>query len=151
REDAGLKAGIGLLRESSLGQKPDEHVLRMVQDQLREAVGRLDYEVVLLAAANDTPIAGFIGTELTSLSVEFANFDLFPLISIRGEMYQATALPINMGSENLGTLILGKRFDLKSGGAADRSVLLNDGKVLLTNFDARSAGELAGPIPSRCS
>jgi HD-GYP domain-containing protein (c-di-GMP phosphodiesterase class II) len=149
-EDAGLKAGIGLLREIPFGEKPDERVLRILHDQLREVVGRLDYDLVILVDPNDQPITGLVMKDGSALDARAAAFELFPLITAGGELYESTIVPINMGSENLGTLILGKKFELPPPAGAGYSALVRNGKVLLTDFSGAAAGQLPQQLRAHC-
>src|ERR1700704_5702385 len=47
-QDAGLKAGIGLLRKLPDGKQARPQVLKTIENQLREVGGVLDYDILIL-------------------------------------------------------------------------------------------------------
>ena len=150
-EDSGLKAGIGLLREVPYGQKPDAQVLNILKDQMREMAGTLNYDLILLADADGNPVTGFLGkNEEISVDSVSPALQLFPLITLNGTLYEGTTVPINLGAENLGSLILGKRFEIGSPNSYGYAALVYDHKILLTNFPSASVRDLESQLQARC-
>jgi putative nucleotidyltransferase with HDIG domain len=136
-EYAGLKAAIGLLREVPYGQAPDVQTMKILVDQLREVAGGLDYDFLLFVNAEGMPVVGYAGGAepgKEALAPSAVEIDLFPFITIKGAPYEGTAVPVNLGGENLGSLVLGKRFDMTPATGAGYTALLHDQRIILTTL-----------------
>ena len=153
-EDSGLKASIGLLREKPYGQKPDPQVLKIVNDQLAEVARGADYDFLLFSDADGNPVTGFTGRtapDRAPLDATAINLDLFPLIKLNGKLYEGTAVPVNLGPENLGNLILGREFNLAPLNSTGFAAVLHDRKILRTNFPQQAATEVEKLLAKSCS
>lgn len=150
-EDSGLKAAITLLREEPYGKAPDPQVLKMVQDQLRRVAGMLDYDVLLLTDAGGQLITGFLGSNRAPLPIASVKLGSPPLLRVGNTLYETITLPINLASENLGSLILGKRADMAAINTWGYAALVQNHRVILTNFPDALADRLNEELEQRCS
>ncbi|HEX5483543.1 MAG TPA: ATP-binding protein [Terriglobia bacterium] len=122
--DTGLKAAVGLVREQDTPSlRPD--VERTIEDQLREISKGLDYDLLVVLGSRGNPVAA-IGSGLDRAHLPPLR-GLRPgvpaLLPIRQTVYRVTSVPINMGAENLGMLVVGEKFDLHFPGWLGYSVL----------------------------
>jgi signal transduction histidine kinase/CheY-like chemotaxis protein len=65
-------------------------------------------------------------------------------------LYEVTTVPINLASENLGALTIGKRFDLAALGYPGQVVMVENGAITESTFPARSTSQLAGRLRACC-
>jgi putative nucleotidyltransferase with HDIG domain len=146
-ENAGLKAAIGLLRESS----SQLEIRRTLEDQLRELSDVLDYDLLLVSDSQGQSAAGLIrsGKTTTALNPDAISIDS-SLIEIQGVPYEVINLPINLGSENLGSLAVGRVLDINALNSSGQAVLLHRGKVVRTSFPASMVSELEQQLGTAC-
>jgi len=118
-ENASLKALLSLSRETS-GSTAAQLTL---QDQLLEMAASLDADLVGLQDAAGRPLAAIARGEPESPPASanwkaVAATDLPPggarMATARGELFDLITVPVNSGTENLGMLLVGKRFELSS-------------------------------------
>jgi len=115
-EDASLKASIGLLHEQSESALRSQ-VRRTIEDQLRVMSRSLDYDLLMVV---DTAgkLAAVTGAAVNEADVNISQ--LVPggpvLASIGKTLYEVTTVPIDVGTENLGRLVVGRKFKLTSPG-----------------------------------
>jgi signal transduction histidine kinase/CheY-like chemotaxis protein len=152
-ENPGLKAGIGLLRETHLDPSARLQIRSTIEDQLRELNGALDYDLLFVVDSQGKPAAGILGADPKPLPFGSLETDLgsSSLISVEGVLYDTTTVAIDLGSENMGRLSVGKKFDLEALRFAGQAALLRDGKVVLTTLPARMVSEAESQIQTRCS
>jgi signal transduction histidine kinase len=152
-ENPGLKAGIGLLRETHFDESARSQIRGTIEDQLRELNGALDYDLLFVADTAGHPIAGILGA--TRKQLQFPALETSPdsssLIAVEGVLYDTTTVAIDLGSENMGSLTVGKKFDLDALRFAGHAVLLRDGRIVLATFPARMVNEAEGQLQKRCS
>ena len=151
-ENSSLKAVIGLLRENP-EPKAQAQAYEILADQLRQMNKMLEYDVILLENPAGKPVVGVIGASRADLGQgsESIEFLAASLLRVQGILYEAMAVPINLNYENLGTLILGKKFNIASWRELGHTALLWDGKAVLTTFPANQIGEVEQQIQGRCS
>src|SRR5262249_38357697 len=93
-QNAALKAGVGLLRETGeprLQEQVHETLLRQLQD-----IGdSLDCDLLLLRDPLDKPVVGVIGSKQSRVRLESSSVEYISsaLIRIDGKLYEATSLP----------------------------------------------------------
>ena len=151
-ENPSLKAGVGLLRETG-----DPRQLQQVHDtlagQLRQIGSSLDYDFLLLQDSLDAPVAGVIGKQRTRLALDSSVIEHVAqsLIRIDGKLYEAVSVPINLGKENLGTLLVGREFDAAGWNEFGKTALILDTKILDSTFPKDRSGEIESQIGRRCS
>lgn len=126
-ENATLKAGLALWRETHASAA----ARRTVEDLLGEVGSKLDSDLLGLVDANGKPVALL---ERTDGKLAVAGERELPavgsgrLIRFHGSYFDTAAVPVNTEDENLGTLIVGTRFD--AGSYHGQAVLMHSGKVL---------------------
>jgi signal transduction histidine kinase/ActR/RegA family two-component response regulator len=151
-ENPGLKAGIGLLRETHLDPSAWLQIRTTIEDQLRELNGALDYDLLFVVDSAGKPVAGILGADPKPLQFATLETDLgSSLISVEGALYDTTTVAIDLGPEDLGRLSVGKKFDLEALRFAGHAALLRDGKILLTTLPARMVSEAESQLQTRCS
>ena len=113
-ENAGLKASIGLLREAGESADLRAEAQRTVQEQVKQLLHGLGYELVVIADSQYRTIAA-----LTLLSGGWSECHSLPLIpgeasllDVDGVLYELETAPITLDGEVIGHLALGKQFDL---------------------------------------
>ena len=150
-EDAGLKAAVGLLRERSsiisLSQARST-----IEDQLREMSGELDYDLLMIIDTQGAVVAS-VGASLDDSRVYrnlLRNLGRPSLIRVGPTLYSVTAVPINLGPENLGTLAVGKTFDLRSPGGFAYATLLDQNGTVASTLPDGLRGAFDRQVP-RCA
>jgi len=131
-----LKAGLALWRDA-----PEVEARRTVEDQLKEIGAGLHADLMGMVDANGRVIAvlGRFGVESNVLiPLEPGELPAAPthLVTVRGVLFDTIAAPVNSADENLGILVVGRRFDV--GAFHPQAVLMRGGKVV------RQAGGQAG-------
>ena len=128
-ENASLKAGLSLSRETSSSAAAQ----RTLQDQLLEMATSLDADLVGLRDAGGRPVAAIRRSEPESAGWKAIAASDLPsdgnrLATARGELFELITVPVNSGTENLGMLLVGKRFELSS--YHRQAVLLRAGRTV---------------------
>jgi HD-GYP domain-containing protein (c-di-GMP phosphodiesterase class II) len=151
-QNPSLKAGIGLLRENWDDRLRDQVHATLV-GQLRQIGESLDYDLLLLKDPAERPVVGVLGRQRTRLALESHPVEILAssLIRIDDTLYEAVSVPINLGAENLGTLVVGKEFNVAGWTEFGHTVLLQNGKVLLTTFPTDKVEDVQRELASRCS
>lgn len=146
-ENAGLKAAIGLLRESS----SQLEIRRTLEDQLRELSDVLDYDLLLVSDSEGQSVAGLVrsGKTTTALNPDAISVDS-SLVEIQGVPYEVINLPINLGSENLGSLAVGRVLDINALNSSGQAILLHRGKVVRTSFPPSMVSQLEQQLGTAC-
>jgi signal transduction histidine kinase len=148
--DASLKAGIGLLREGS-DPAVRSQVRRTIEDQLREMSKGLDDDLLMVIDA-DGQVAASVGASVAGTALE--NSPMLSgapsLVRFGTALYEVRTVPINLGTDNLGWLAVGKRFDLDSLGRFGYAVLEDRNGIAAGTFPEALAGEIGGQLSARC-
>ncbi|MBI4461142.1 MAG: HD-GYP domain-containing protein [Acidobacteria bacterium] len=150
-DNPSLKAVLGLLREASDSEARAE-VYGILADQLRGINESLEYDLLLLENPAGETVVGLDGVRgsklsLTSKQIEF----LGPgVLRVGGALYEAIPVPINLGNESLGRLILGEKLNLSSWQELGYAALMQDGKAILTTFPGEQIGEMERVIEEHC-
>jgi signal transduction histidine kinase len=152
-ENPGLKASIGLLRETHFDESARSQIRGTIEDQLRELNGGLKFDLLFVADSKGKPVAGILGA--TPKQLQFpalaTNPDSSSLIALEGALYDTTTVAIDLGPENMGSLTVGEKFDLEALRFAGQAALLRDGKIVQSTFAARMVSELESQLRTRCS
>ncbi len=126
-ENASLKAVLGLSRESN----DRAQVQLTVQDQLLELGSTLDADFVGFRDAGGRAVASVIrsgppgsqaggraagqaGDQWRAIAANALPPDGSRLAPVHGELLELSSVPVNSASDNLGILVVGKRFDTAS-------------------------------------
>ncbi|MEP7362230.1 MAG: HD-GYP domain-containing protein [Acidobacteriota bacterium] len=144
-ENASLKAGFGLWRQ--VGR---EDARKTVEDQLLDLAPGLTYELMAAFDAADRPIAAILRRKgiLTALPPQSIPPLQGRLGELEGGLFQITTVPVNMGNEYIGRLLVGRAFNLAQ--LPGRAVLTHYGRVLRSNLQGIPASELESSL-SRCA
>jgi putative nucleotidyltransferase with HDIG domain len=145
-ETSGLKAAISLSREIGNGSARASAEDRI---EARNTVQAQLQEMAKLTGLGFLAVLEPDGALVAATGKATADLGRCSLCSVDGRLYETLAVPVNQGDENLGSLILGRRFSLPRDNAGGRSALLHDGAVADTTLPA--AGNLASCSgPSAC-
>jgi len=137
-ENPSLKAGFELvtLEPGNL----EAH--RTLEDQLRESSQSLTFDFMAATNTQDALLAGVvrIGEHLSRIDAQSVE-GLTEGASFFGDhTYILTRVPVNLGSESLGSLFVGNVLDLSD--FSSPTLLFRNGHVLQSNFAAIPAAEL---------
>ncbi|MFN8007773.1 MAG: HD-GYP domain-containing protein [Terriglobia bacterium] len=152
-ENAGLKAGIGLLREGPSTPEANAQIRQTIEAQLRDLSEALDYDLLWVSDSDDEAIAALQRGE-KALPLESIPKLANPsgMIRVGEALYQATTIPINLGAENLGSLTVGNKFDLNSLNTLGFTALLQQSNVLETTLPGDGiTRELQHQLRTKCS
>ena len=157
-ENAGLKAGIGLLQENPRDGNAGSQIRTTIEASLQELNTTLDYDLLVVWDPGGRLIAAIVrgrgvdadreeGIESPSSGARRVQSSL---IRVRGELYQAATVPVNLGRENLGSLTVGRKFDIHSWKQLGHVALVRDRKPVLTSFQGYLAPEGERELRDRC-
>jgi len=151
-ENSGLKAAMGLYRETtSSDQKVLLQARRTIEAQLRDLVGMLDYDLLLVADSDGRAVAARLGKGEVKERPEFllAVIKPAPILRVGNKLYETTTVPINLGRENLGSLTVGREFDFGSLNHVGYAAIWDGDELLLTTFPSQS-GSLKSQFQAQC-
>src|SRR5579864_3836066 len=113
-ENAGLKASLGLLRETGNNAILRSQVERTIEEQLRELHKQVGYELLAISDSQDRTVLALElqGSALTRVSSPPAINGASALLDLNGMLYQVESAPIMLNDEPAGRLAVGKKFDL---------------------------------------
>jgi putative nucleotidyltransferase with HDIG domain len=150
-ENAGLKAAIGLSREQSQPAMRAQ-VRETIEDQLRDLSRGLDFDLFMVIDTEGSVIAT-LGAPIDEDQVRqvLAGRSNGPwLIRAGNNIYKVTSVPINLGSENLGSLAVGRRFDISAPGSYGFAVLTDHSGIVASTLPAAANAEVARQLAERC-
>jgi hypothetical protein len=148
-ENPSLKAGISLMRENRDGRLK-EGVQETLARQLGDIGTSLGFDLMLFENSLDQPVVGTAGPKRLRIEAHNVEFLAPSLLRAKGRLYEVASVPINIGSENLGTLVVGKEFDLHRWNDFGSAALIRNGKILLTTFPASRVGEAERQVQTHC-
>lgn len=150
-ENAGIKAAIGLSREQSEPALRAQ-VRETIEEQIREMSRGLDFDLFIVIDTEGAVIATVGATvdedQLRQLSLGRSSGPW--LIWAEHSLYKLTSVPINLGSENLGRLDVGRRFALSSPGAFGYAVLTGRNGIVLSTLPAASNSAVERQFFEKC-
>ena len=150
-EDSGLKAAIGLTRDGDSRPEMRTQIRATIEDVVRSLGAGLDEDLLLLLDASGNPLAAVGGNQHRRLALDGIGATPDPaLFRVQGRLYEVTTVPINLGGENLGSLTIGKPFDLASLGYPGQMALIENGNVVDSTFPARESSGLAERLRACC-
>jgi len=157
-ENAGLKAGISLLRELSLRDavldaRSRREIGQTLEAQLQDLSGMLDYDFFALIDWNDRPVVAILrkGANLQSIPAPEPLPEDHSLIKLNGGLYALDSVPINLNSENLGRISVGKLLQLNTTSAGEHAVLLQGASLLLTTLPQEWASSVGASVARACA
>jgi len=130
-ETSGLKAAISLSREIGNGRKGADAETRAEATQTVKAQLQ---EMAKLTGLGFLAVLGPDGELLTSTAKSAVGLNRCSLCSVEGNLYEMLAVPVNQGSENLGSLVLGREFTLSRDGSGTRGALFRNGALVKATF-----------------
>jgi putative nucleotidyltransferase with HDIG domain len=150
-ENSSLKAGIGLLRENG-EPKFQEQARETLARQLERMGDSLGFELLLFEDSSVQPVIGIVGSQRSRFTPQSEPVEVLApsLVRVRNKLYEAVSVPINNGTENLGTLIVGNEFDIRSWSEFGQTALIQNGRVLLTTFADSSIGDAERQVQEKC-
>ena len=143
-ENAGLKAAVSLLREVPPHPAAREQVRKTIEGNLFEIGRGLEYRLMLVTDSSGRVVAGTISRPWGTISLDPLpdTFEASALIELQGTLYEATTVPINLGSENLGSLTVAREFDITDWNPSGQAVLLSNGEILQSTFSDNQRAEV---------
>jgi|GEM_PF-1551305 len=149
-KDAGLKAALGLVREQ---RKPSLQlqIRNTIEDHLREISRGLDFDLLAVLDTKGSEVAAVgrsFGNTLTP-SLQGLRPGVSTPVLLGQNLYEVTSLPINLGAENFGTLVVGKKFDLQSG-RFGYSVLIGPKGIIASTLPPGLQSEVSRQVLTHC-
>jgi len=152
-ENAGLKAGFGLLREARRTPEERHQVRATIEAQLTELGQVSGYDLLVAADTEGNPVAGVVrvNDEMTPLDLELSAPVMGTLIQVGEDHYEGRVLPVNLGEENLGSLTVGRRFELTPWNYFGYAALFSGGMIVLTSTPAAETGVVESRLQRACA
>jgi putative nucleotidyltransferase with HDIG domain len=143
-QNPALKAVVQLM----LGDRSDPQARLTVEDHLEEIGNDLGFDFLLVSDGTGAPLAAVMlqDGKLSPLDLSRQPPPRQGYFTSAGRTYQVTSLPIDEGSENLGSLSVGERFDLSA--VPGPAVLMRDGKIVETNTPGLPVEEAQSALQS---
>ena len=141
-ENTALKAGLELAR-----QNPKSSDARStVEDQLRELGEHMGFDFMLVSAPNGTPLAGVAREEsqLVPLNLPSLDRNRSGFLILNDRIFQVASVPVDVNSENIGTLTVGEFFDFSD--LTNQVVLVRNGAVIQSNIPSAPARDLQAAL-----
>lgn len=137
-ENPALKAGLQLLATERSAR---DAARRTVEDQLSEICDTMGFDFLAVSSPSGEPLAGvirqkggFAPLDTGSLRLPAKGFS-----STQGGTFRVTSVSISQGQEDVGTLVVGERFDLAA--MAMPAVLLRGRKVVAISSEGANQAE----------
>lgn len=147
-----LKYALALLRDN--GALPlRSQAVETVALQLVDIGAALDFDLLLLEDAKGDSVVGLIGPERARLDLSSESVENISatLLQVRGTLYESVSVQVNQGYENLGTVVLGKKFNTRTWNDFGHTILIGpEGKILETTLPPEVAASVAGDFSGRC-
>jgi signal transduction histidine kinase len=151
-ENAGLKASIGLLRETSENSGLRDQVRQTIEEQLTEFHTLVGFDLLAISDSRDRIIAA---VELRDGVL--AHCDSLPrippessLLDVGGVLYEVQTVPINLNEEWIGRMAVGKRFDLAVLNTIGDVALTYRGKLLRSTLPEGLQRQVEHALPRNC-
>jgi len=150
-ENASLKAGVALLHENRDARLQDEAYETLAR-QLGQIGTSLGFDLMLFENSSERVVVGTLGPQQARLELKTdpVEFVAPSLARAHGKLYDIVSVPINVGHENLGTLIVGRPFDIRGWNEFGNTALIRDGQVLLTTFPQSHVQEAQQQVQANC-
>lgn len=151
-ENAGLKASIGLLRETGDNSELRSQAERTIEEQLRGLRGVIGYEFLAISDSQDRIILALElrAGALTRVSPALPLNGASSLLEVNGTLYEVAAAPINLNDQLAGQLAVGKKFDLALLDAIGDMALMRGGKLLRSTLAQPSRQEIEQKLSREC-
>jgi putative nucleotidyltransferase with HDIG domain len=151
-ENSGLKAAVGLSREESVDPQLRAQVRGTIEDQIRQLSHGLDFDLYMVIDAEGTVIAS-VGPQVDAeeaRQVAINNSSGPWLIRAGNNLYKVTTVPINLDTENIGKLAVGRKFQIGTPGAFGYAVLTDPSGIVASTLPASVNSEVGRQLAERC-
>ena len=151
-ENAGLKASLGLLRETGESSELRSQVERTIEEQLRELHKRVGYEFLAISDSQDRTVLALElrGATLTRVTSVPAISGASTLLDLNGVLYQVESAPITLNDQPAGRLAVGKKFDLTLLDAIGDMALMRGGKLVRCTLLQPSRSDIEQKLSPEC-
>ncbi len=152
-ENAGLKASIGLVRETDENAELRTEARRTVEEQVKQLLHGLGYELLVIADAQYRTIAAL---KLRNGGWTECHFlPLIPseasLLDVDGILYELETAPISLNGEPIGHLALGKQFDLALLNSIGNVALTYRGRLLRSTLPQSMHRQIERGLNGSCT
>ncbi len=152
-ENAGLKASIGLLRETDENAELRTEARRTVEEQVKQLLHGLGYELLVIADSQYRTIAAL---KLRNGGWTECHFlPLIPseasLLDVDGILYELETAPISLNGEPIGHLVLGKQFDLALLNSIGNVALTYRGRLLRSTLPQSMHRQIERGLNGSCT
>ena len=151
-ENAGLKASIGLLRETSEETGRRNQVRQTIEDQLKDLHAVVGYDLVAIFDSEDRTVAALElrgGMLMHSDSLPRIPTDS-SLLDVDGVLFELETAPINLDGAPIGRLAIGKKFDLSLLDAIGDIALIHRGKLLRSTLPQQLHRQIQDQLSKKC-
>lgn len=137
-ENPSLKAGIELARL----QPNDDQARATLEDQLSEYGELLGFDVLWAQTAGNRALAGVVrkAGRLQAVPVNSVQLAADGIVRLGEDVYFVSTLPVNIGSDYVGSLTIGRTFDLAE--FSSPTVLSHNGRIIGSNIQDYEVDEL---------
>ncbi len=149
--NASLKAAVGLLREQFRAAAQPE-VENTIEDELRAMSREIDCDLLMFMDTQGRVVAS-VGARVEgaqAFRALTARVGSPSLLRVGSVLYAVTTVPINLGAENLGSLGIGKRFDLRVPAGFAYGTLLDRGGVVASTIPRRLIASVVHQLSTLC-
>jgi signal transduction histidine kinase len=152
-ENAGLKASLGLLRETDKDPGLRGQVERTIEEQLKELHDRVGYEFLAISDSQDRTVLAleFQGAALNRVSSVPPINSASTLLELNGVLYQVESAPITLNDQAAGRLAIGKKFDLTLLDAIGDMALMRGGKLVRCTLLQPPHSEIEQKLSPECT
>jgi signal transduction histidine kinase len=151
-ENAGLKASIGLLRETSEESGRRNQVRQTIEEQLKDLHGVVGYDLVAIFDSEDRTVAALElreGMLMHSDSLPRIPSDS-SLLDVGGVLFELETAPINLDGAPIGRLAIGKKFDLSLLDAIGDIALVHRGRLLSSTLPQPLHRQIQDVLSKKC-
>jgi len=151
-ENAGLKASLGLLRETAENARLRSQVERTIEEQLKELHNRVGYDFLAISDSQDRTILALElrNATLTRVSSVPAINSASAMVDLSGVLYQVESAPITLNDQPAGRLAVGKKFDLTLLDAIGDMALMRGGKLVRCTLLQPPARDIERALSPNC-
>src|SRR5579859_1903072 len=152
-ENAGLKASIGLLHETSEGSQLRQQAQNTIEEQLKDLQSLVGYDLMAVGDSQDKAVAA---VELRDGQVTHSDaLARIPaqrsLVDVGGQLYSLEPVPVNLNGEPIGRLAVGKRFDLSLLDAIGDIALIDHGKLVRSTLPQPLQAQITRQLSPKCT
>lgn len=137
-ESAGLKAAIGLMRETPSTAENAAEIRRTIEAQLRDIHALVGYDLLAITDFKGHTVAAlkFDGNQARSIE-GLPPIPAQPsLLEMQDAPYEVNSIPVTIGGEQIAELKFGSRFDLSRYHLGGETALLHDGHIVSATLPA---------------